>query len=225
MSINQNSLMVVIEKNHPHFDLIKKRFNVKSMDEAIASYETYEYVLDFTILKTEKKGLFLKELAKTTRAHIISDLTCTFQEKVFHLIPQVKGSISSYFYSPTETIEFYFRENLDPKLKIELSKLIDDFMGLINLKTRESKVLEFTFTMPRVVSQIINEAYYALEENLATPNDIDQAMLFGVNYPLGPITWGHKTGLKNVLHLLEEIFQETKDSRYKPSMKLKKECL
>lgn len=220
-----NSLLVVCEKNHPLFESLQNQFIVRSMDEAIGSYETYDVVIDLTILRTDKKIIFLKELAKTTKAIIISDLTCTFQEKVFQYLPQVKASLSSFFYSPTDTIEYYIKENLEEHLKTSIDQIIKDFILKINKKCFRANFIEITFTMPRVVSQIINEAYFALEEKLATASDIDSSMLYGVNYPEGPIAWGNKTGLHYIVSILEELYLTTHDMRYRPAVKLKKECL
>jgi 3-hydroxybutyryl-CoA dehydrogenase len=57
----------------------------------------------------------------------------------------------------------------------------------------------------RVIAMIINEAYYALEENVSTKTQIDIAMKLGTNYPYGPFEWGEKIGLKNILCLLQRL--------------------
>ncbi len=219
--MKNKNIMVVIEANHPHFAQIKNHFLTRTADEAINCYDTYDIVMDLTILKTEKKILFIKELAKTTKATIISDLTTTYQDKVFHTIPQIKASVSSFFFSPTSTVEYYIHPNCNE----ELNSFIESFFTVIGLKTFQTKNLQITFTMPRVVSQIINEAYFALEENLASASDIDSSMIHGVSYPIGPITWGQKSGNQNVLAILEELYSTTNDPRYRPSLALKKECL
>lgn len=223
--MKNKNIMVVIEATHPHFEIIKQKYLTRSADEAINSYDTYDIVVDLTVLKTEKKIVFLKELAKTTKAIIISDLTTTFQEKVFHSISQVKASVSSFFFSPTLTVEYYLHPNNEDHVSIMIKNIIESFFHEIGLKTFQSKNLEITFTMPRVVCQIINEAYFALEENLASPKDIDSSMIHGVNYPLGPLSWGNKSGIQNVLSILEELYHTTNDQRYRPSLALKKECL
>jgi hypothetical protein len=223
--MKSKNIMVVIEAAHPHFEAIKNKFLTRTMDEAINSYETYDIVVDLTILRTDRKIVFLKELARTTKAIIISDLTCAFQDKVFHYIPQVKASVSSFFYSPTSTIEFFIRSNIESNLEISLKNIITDFFKEIELHTYQAQTLEITFTLPRVVSQIINEAFFALEENLASKKDIDSSMIHGVNYPMGPIAWGIKSGLSNIVSILEELYLTTHDQRYRPSLALKKECL
>ena len=50
-------------------------------------------------------------------------------------------------------------------------------------------------------------------------------MKFGVNYPLGPFEWAKKTSLFPVYLLLNELFEITKEPRYRPSLLLKKLAL
>jgi len=78
------------------------------------------------------------------------------------------------------------------------------------------------FISARVVSMIINEAYFTLEENVSTKEEIDIAMKLGTNYPYGPFEWSKKIGLKNVASLLAELSQSEK--RYKPADLLLKEA-
>lgn len=78
------------------------------------------------------------------------------------------------------------------------------------------------FISPRVISMIINEAYFALEENVSTKEEIDIAMKLGTNYPYGPFEWGKKIGLKNITDLLTELSMDEK--RYQPARLLLKEA-
>ena len=64
----------------------------------------------------------------------------------------------------------------------------------------------------RIIAMIINEAYYALEENVSTKQQIDIAMRLGTNYPYGPFEWSEKIGLANILNLLQKLSK--KDVRY-----------
>ncbi len=76
---------------------------------------------------------------------------------------------------------------------------------------------------PRVICMIINEACFTLQEGTATQEDIDQSMKLGTNYPFGPFEWANKIGIKNVYELLEAVYEDTKDERYKicPLLKTK----
>lgn len=65
---------------------------------------------------------------------------------------------------------------------------------------------------PRIVSMIVNEAWYALGEGVSTREEIDVAMKLGTNYPYGPLEWGDKIGVDKIRSLLTELAKT--DSRY-----------
>lgn len=64
----------------------------------------------------------------------------------------------------------------------------------------------------RIISMIINEAYYALEDGVSTKEQIDIAMKLGTNYPYGPFEWSRKIGLAQVRNLLQQL--QKQDGRY-----------
>ena len=72
----------------------------------------------------------------------------------------------------------------------------------------------------RVISMIINEAFFALEDGISTIDEIDLAMKLGTNYPYGPFEWKDKIGLQNIYHLLNRL--SLKDKRYSVSPLLEK---
>ena len=77
----------------------------------------------------------------------------------------------------------------------------------------------------RVICMIINEAYFSIQEHIASRGDIDLAMKLGTNYPFGPFEWSDKIGLKNVYEMLNAVYENTKDERYKICELLKEEAL
>lgn len=87
---------------------------------------------------------------------------------------------------------------------------VDDRVGLVT---------------PRVICMIINEAYYTVQEGTALREDIDKAMKLGTNYPFGPFEWCQRIGVRHVYALLEALYEESKDERYKICPLLKKDYL
>ena len=67
------------------------------------------------------------------------------------------------------------------------------------------------FVTPRIISMIVNEAYFALSEGVSTKEEINTAMKLGTNYPYGPFEWAEKIGLRNIASLLQKL-AEKKDS-------------
>ena len=211
------NIMVVAHPDHPLYRELIKHYKVRTIDEALNSFETDEVIIDLSPLRTQKKFLFLKELARTTKAYIISDLTLCWGGWILKYLPQVRASVSTLFYSPNNAFEYSLRESNDQAIKTHIEKLA----SLTNQKMIEHKELKLAFHYPRTIAMIINEAYFALGENLASPESIDLAMKNGVNYPLGPIEWGEKIGLHNIAQLLEELNTVTRDDRYRLSTELK----
>jgi 3-hydroxybutyryl-CoA dehydrogenase len=74
----------------------------------------------------------------------------------------------------------------------------------------------------RAIAMIINEAYFGIEDEISTKEQIDIAMKLGTNYPFGPFEWSEKIGIKNIAALLVELYKT--DERYKPSDLLMKEA-
>ena len=69
---------------------------------------------------------------------------------------------------------------------------------------------------------LMNEAIDALYLGIATREDIDTAMLKGVNYPKGLLQWADEYGIDTVLQTLEGLQKEYGEERYRPSLLLKK---
>jgi 3-hydroxybutyryl-CoA dehydrogenase len=68
---------------------------------------------------------------------------------------------------------------------------------------------------PRVICMIINEACYTLQEGTATIQDIDKSMKLGTSYPRGPFEWANMIGVSRVYEVLEALWQDTHEERYK----------
>lgn len=78
------------------------------------------------------------------------------------------------------------------------------------------------FVFPRILSLLVNEASYALMEDLASPEEVDAAMRLGTNYPHGPLEWADEIGLDEILSVLVALQAELGEERYRPSPLLRK---
>jgi len=75
----------------------------------------------------------------------------------------------------------------------------------------------------RVISMIINEAYFALGDKISTKEQIDIAMKLGTNYPYGPFEWSKKIGLQKIFALLKKLNE--KEKRYDIAPLLREEAM
>jgi len=69
---------------------------------------------------------------------------------------------------------------------------------------------------------MMNEAFNLLLEGVASPQDIDKAMRLGTNMPMGPFELADYTGLDIGLDVMEVLYRETHDPKFRPSPLLRK---
>lgn len=78
------------------------------------------------------------------------------------------------------------------------------------------------FVVNRILIPMINEASFILQEGIATVEDIDTAMKYGANHPMGPLALGDLIGLDVCLAIMDVLFNETGDNKYRASNILRK---
>lgn len=74
----------------------------------------------------------------------------------------------------------------------------------------------------RSIAMLVNEACEAVLHGIATEQDIDAAMKYGVNYPQGPFQWAAQIGATQILTTLENLYRLYGEERYRPSLYLRK---
>lgn len=186
--------------------------------DVINLYPNVRHIFDLTILPNDEKEDFLNSLCWTFSGDIYSDLTYYWGESIAEKMPRLRGAMALAFYAPKNHFECWAQRNQD-------QEVIKKFLTIFSFSPHWVRSAGICFTYPRIISMIINEAFFALEDQLASSKDIDQAMKFGVNYPLGPLEWAQKIGLVSISRVLSTLLEVTGDSRYRQSVALKKESL
>lgn len=78
------------------------------------------------------------------------------------------------------------------------------------------------FAVNRILMPMINEAFFALQENLASPRDIDEAMKLGCGFPMGPLELADFVGIDICLSVCEILHRDLGDSKYRPCPLMRK---
>jgi 3-hydroxybutyryl-CoA dehydrogenase len=75
----------------------------------------------------------------------------------------------------------------------------------------------------RVILAIVNEAYRALGDRVASADDIDRAMRLGANHPFGPFEWARRNGIAEIAAMLDGLSDEDADT-FRPALPLLREA-
>ena len=78
------------------------------------------------------------------------------------------------------------------------------------------------FVVNRILIPMINEAIFTLQDGVATAEDIDKGMLTGANHPMGPLALSDLIGNDTVLAIMQVLYDEFQDAKYRPALLLKR---
>jgi len=201
--------VTVLVKDTPGF--IVNRLARSFYGEAIRIYE--EGIADFATIDWSMKTLGAFKMGPFELMDFIgNDINYKVTESVW----------TQFFYEPR------FKPSLTQKRMFEANwfgrKTGRGYYNYAQGHVQPSPIIDEklnTYIFDRIIAMLVNEAIDSFYLQLASKEDLDLAMMKGVNYPKGLLKWADDLGLQNVLDTLNNLYQLYNEDRYRPSVLLK----
>lgn len=188
----------------------------------LAGVEKADLVFEAIIENMEQKKTLYRELDGICRPETIfcsntSGLSITEMASVTR---RADKFIGTHFFNPVpvmKLVEIIRGEETSEETYIR-AREVCEHMGKTVITVKEAPL----FVVNRILVPMINEAIFVLQEGIATAEDIDRGMKLGANHPIGPLALADLIGLDVLLMVMDTLYQETCDSKYRPAPLLRK---
>ncbi len=198
-TLNNISSIVGVENISNDNDLVVEAI-IEDKDAKIKIFKKLNDIIKVnSILASNTSSISITELGSVSRPEKFIGMHFMNPVPVMKLVEIIRG------YSTSDET---FQVIRDLSLKLGKTPVeVQDYPGFIS---------------NRILMPMINEAIYALYENVASAEDIDTVMKLGMAHPMGPLTLADFIGLDVCLAIMNVLYDGFNDSKYRPCPLLKK---
>lgn len=202
------------EALHQEVERITDKFNFQNKDQILENITTTnefsELIHCELVIEAVSEDLALKRNAITEASQfinsnsIVSSNTSSLSIKeIFQGIIELERVIGLHFFNPVQIMKLVELSYLE-ETNLDNISHIDDLVKSIDKEVVRVKNSP-GFIVNRLLIPMINEAAKIVEEGLATIEDVDRAMKFGANHPIGPLKLSDLIGNDVILAILNTL--------------------
>ena len=206
--ITQEQMNAILARIKPTLDL----------KEAAAGADV---VVEVVIEVMDVKKKVYAELEQIVPAHCLF-FTNTSGLSITEMASVTKSTdkfIGTHFFNPVPVMRLLeiIRGHQTSDETLEIARAWGKKIGKEVIVVKEAPA----FVVNRILCTMLNEAFFALDEGLATAEDIDKGMVLGCNHPIGPLALSDLVGNDTLLRVVEGLQRELGD-KYRPAPLLRK---
>lgn len=175
-----------------------------------------DLVIEAVIEDEAIKGEIFKKLDGICKSEAIlasntSSISITQLAANTHRPEQVIGM---HFFNPVPVMKLLeiTRGLCTSEETLKVAQEVGENLGKVTIVSKDSP----GFIVNRLLDPMLNEAIYLLDEGVATVEDIDKGMVYGCNHPMGPLALTDLIGLDVLLAVMEVLYREYGDPKYRP---------
>ena len=201
--ISQDGMNATLSRITPTLDMKEAAKDADLVIEAVPEImalktETFKQLDEIcpthTIFASNTSGLSISEMAAVTK--------------------KPDKCIGMHFFNPVPVMRLLeiIRGLMTSDETLKVSQEVSEKIEKETIVVKEAPA----FCVNRILCPMINEAFYVLDEGIASAEDIDKGMVLGCNLPIGPLALADMLGLDTMLHVFEDL-NKTLGDKYRPS--------